>query len=125
MSNLSFENNNFFIGIDTHIKSWRVTIRNSGLELKTFSINPSPVELFLHLTKHYPDGSFNTVYEAGFCGFWPQRKFKELGINCIVVNPADIPSSNKEKVVKTDPTDSRKLARELENNSLKPIYIPA
>jgi transposase len=124
MNNLSFKNNTFFVGIDTHLKSWKVSIRNSGLELKTFSMNPSPIELFNYLTKHYPDGLFNIVYEAGFCGFWPQRKFKELGINCIVVNPADIPSSNKEKVVKTDPTDSRKLARELENNSLKPIYIP-
>lgn len=124
MNNLSFKNNTFFVGIDTHLKSWKVTIRNSGLELKTFSMNPSPTELFIYLTKHYPDGIFNIVYEAGFCGFWPLRKFKELGLNCIVVNPADIPSSNKEKVVKTDPTDSRKLARELENNSLKPIYIP-
>ncbi|MDF1613329.1 IS110 family transposase [Stygiobacter electus] len=124
MNNLSFKNNTFFIGIDTHLKSWKVSIRNSGVELKTFSMNPSPIELFSYLTKHYPDGSFNIVYEAGFSGFWPQRKFKELGINCMVVNPADIPSSNKEKVVKTDPTDSRKLARELENNSLRPIYIP-
>ena len=124
MNNLSFKNNTFFVGIDTHLKSWKVTIRNSGLELKTFSMNPSPVELYNHLSKNYTDGSFNIVYEAGFCGFWPQRKFKEFGFNCIVVNPADIPSSNKEKVVKTDPTDSRKLARELENNSLKPIYIP-
>jgi len=87
-------------------------------------MNPSPIELFKYLSKHYPDGTFNIVYEAGFSGFWPQRKFNELGFHCIVVNPADIPSSNKEKVVKTDPTDSRKLARELENNSLKPIYIP-
>lgn len=124
MNNLSFNNNTFFIGIDTHLKSWKISIRNSGLELKTFSMNPSPIELFNYLTKHYPDGSFNIVYEAGFSGFWPQRKFKELGFNCIVVNPADIPSSNKEKVVKTDPKDSRKLARELENNSLDPIYIP-
>jgi len=124
MNNLSFKNNTFFVGIDTHLKSWKVTICNSGLELKTFSMNPSPIELFNYLNKHYPGAIFNIVYEAGFCGFWPQRKFKELGINCIVVNPTDIPSSNKEKVVKTDPTDSRKLARELENNSLKPIYIP-
>ena len=124
MNNLSFKNNTFFVGIDTHLKSWKVTIRNSGLELKTFSMNPSPAELYIYLTKHYPGATFNIVYEAGFCGFWPLRKFKELGLNCIIVNPADIPSSNKEKVVKTDPTDSRKLARELENNSLKPIYIP-
>jgi len=124
MNQLSFSNLHFFIGIDTHFKNWRVTIINSGIELKTFSMNPSPVELFNYLTKNYPGGTYHIVYEAGFCGFWPQRKFTELGIDCIVVNPADVPSSNKEKVVKTDPSDSRKLARELEKGSLRSIYIP-
>ena len=124
MKTLSFSNLHFYIGIDTHLKQWRVTIRNCGLELKTFSMNPSADELYRYLIKHYPDGTFFIVYEAGFCGFWPQRRFSELGISCIVVNPADVPSSNKEKVVKSDPVDSRKLARELENGSLKAIYVP-
>jgi len=124
MKTLTFSNLHFYIGIDTHLKNWRVTIRNSGLELKTFSMNPSADELYRYLIKHYPDGIFFIVYEAGFCGFWPQRRFSELGISCIVVNPADVPSSNKEKVVKSDPVDSRKLARELENGSLKAIYVP-
>jgi len=124
MKTITFSNSHFFIGIDTHLKNWRVTIRNSGLELKTFSMNPSVDELYRYLIKHYPDGIFFIVYEAGFCGFWPQRRFSELGISCIVVNPADVPSSNKEKVVKSDPVDSRKLARELENGSLKAIYVP-
>jgi len=124
MNNISFSNLHFFVGVDTHLKNWRVTIINSGIELKTFSMNPSPEELFNYLKKNYPKGIYHIVYEAGFCGFWPKRKFTELGIDCIVVNPADVPSSNKEKVVKTDPSDSRKLARELENGSLKSIYIP-
>lgn len=124
MKAITFSNSHFFIGIDTHLKNWRVTIRNCGLELKTFSMNPSADELYKYLIKHYPDGIFFIVYEAGFCGFWPQRRFSELGISCIVVNPADVPSSSKEKVVKSDPVDSRKLARELENGSLKAIYVP-
>jgi transposase len=124
MKAVTFSNLHFFIGIDTHLKNWRVTIRNCGLELKTFSMNPSVDELYRYLIKHYPDGTFFIVYEAGFSGFWPQRKFTELGLSCIVVNPADVPSSNKEKVIKSDPVDSRKLARELENGSLKAIYVP-
>lgn len=124
MKAITFSNLHFFIGIDTHLKQWKVTIRNCGIELKTFSMNPSPDELHKYLNNHYPNGSYFVVYEAGFCGFWPQRKFTELGINCIVVNPADVPSSNKEKSAKSDPVDSRKLARELENGSLRSIYIP-
>lgn len=123
-NNLDFSNQTFFVGIDTHLNQWKVTTRKLGFELKTFSMNPSPHELNSYLNKNYPNGNFLIVYEAGFSGFWPYRKLTELGLNCIVVNPADIPSSNKEKVNKSDPIDSRKLARELENGSLKPLYVP-
>jgi len=124
MKSPNFNDVTFFIGIDTHLKSWTVTIRSQGIELKTFSMNPSAVELNNYLMKHYPDGIFKIVYEAGFAGFSPYRKFKELGLYSIVVNPSDIPSTNKEKVNKRDPGDSRKLSRELENGSLKAIYVP-
>jgi transposase len=121
---LNFINQHFFVGIDVHLKQWKVTIRSTGIELKTFSMNPSPQELLQYLQKHYPGGTYHLVYEAGFCGFWIQRSFTELGIQCIVVHPADTPTTAKEKAYKTDPVDSRKLARELENGSLKAIYVP-
>jgi len=123
-NNISFDNSHFFIGVDTHLKNWKVTIRFNSIELKTLSMNPSPSELVNYLKKNYPHGIYHIVYEAGFCGFWAFRKFQKIGIDCIVVNPADVPTSNKEKVNKNDPIDSRKLARELENRSLKSIYIP-
>ena len=122
---LSFKNEHFFIGVDAHLKNWKVTIRSNGLELKTFSLNPAPLELLSHLHKNYPDGIFHIVYEAGFCGFWALRIFKEHNIDCIIANPADVPTSDKEKANKSDPIDSRKLARELENKSLHGIYIPS
>ena len=103
MTSPNFKNVNFFIGIDTHLNNWTVTIRSSGIHLKTFSMNPSAVELHNYLNKHYPNGSFKIVYEAGFAGFSPHRKLKELGLDCIVVNPADIPTTDKEKSIKTDP----------------------
>jgi transposase len=125
MNSPNFMNIFFYIGIDTHLKNWTVTIRSNNLELKTFSMNPSAEQLHKYLTYNYPNGIFYIVYEAGFSGFWPCRKLNELGLNCIVVNPADVPTSDKEKTNKSDPVDSRKLARELENGSLNPIYIPS
>jgi hypothetical protein len=106
------------------LKNWKVSIRLDGLELKTFSMNPSPLELLAYLRKQYPEGIYHIVYEAGFCGFWALRIFRQHNIDCIIVNPADVPTTNKEKVNKSDPIDSRKLARELENKSLHGIYIP-
>jgi transposase len=122
--NISFADSHFYIGIDVHLKNWKVTIRLNGMELKTFSMNPSPLELIAYLKKHYPDGIYHIVYEAGFCGFWALRIFRQHNIDCIIVNPADVPTTNKEKVNKSDPIDSRKLSRTHENKSLHGIYVP-
>lgn len=119
-----FNNQEFHIGIDVHKKNWVVTIRNNQLELKTFSMNPSPEQLHQHMERNYPGGKYISAYEAGFCGFWIHRKLQQLGFDNRVIHAADIPSTNKERTTKTDKVDSRKIARELENKSLKAIYIP-
>lgn len=121
---ISFENQVFFIGIDVHKRNWSVTIRNSGMCLKTYSINPDPSELAKSLKRNYPGGIYKSAYEAGFCGFWIHKQLIENGIDNIVINPADVPTTNKEKVYKTDKVDSRKLAKELENSNLEAIYVP-
>ncbi len=121
---LNFNNQNFFIGLDVHKKNWRVTIRTLDMELKTFSMNPDPLELYKYMNKNYPGGTYYSAYEAGFCGFWIHKQLQSFSFKNIVVNPADIATKQKEKVKKTDPVDSRKLARELEKNSLDAIYVP-
>ena len=121
---ISFKDQHFYVGIDVHKKRWLLTVRQNGIRLRNESIDPSPETAHRFLQKHYPEGIFHVVYEAGFCGFWICRRFRELGIDCIVVNPADVPTTNKEKDRKTDPVDSNKLARELESGSLRGIYIP-
>lgn len=121
---LDFNGQVFNIGIDTHKRSWRVTIRSNQMELKNFSMNPSPKELTNYMRKNYPGGKYYSVYEAGFCGYWIHRELTDLDFINIIVNPADVPTTNKEKTNKADPIDSRKLARELENGSLKGIFIP-
>jgi len=121
---ISFKGKHFFVGFDVHKTRWVVSIRHHGLLLKTFSMDPSPEGLKKYLEKNYPGGIFHLVYEAGFCGFWVHRKFKELGIECIVINPSDVPTAHKEKDRKCDPVDSKKLAREHEKGSLVGIYIP-
>lgn len=121
---ISFENQIFYIGIDVHKRSWTVTLRMNGMELKTFSMNPRPAELVKYLKRNYPRGIYKTTYEAGFCGFWIHGELIEHGIDNIVIHAADVPTTNKEKVNKTDKIDSKKLARELENNNLNSVYVP-
>jgi len=121
---LDFNGQNIFVGIDVHLKSWTVTILTEELTHKTFTQPACADTLNNYLKRNFPSGTFNSVYEAGFCGFWSHYKLKEMGINNIVVNPADVPTSQKEQLQKDDPTDSRKLARSLRANELKAIYIP-
>jgi transposase len=87
-------------------------------------MNPSPTELQKHLQTHYPGGTYHSVYEAGYSGFWIHRKLNALGIHNIVINPADVPTTDKERRHKNDSWDAQKLSRELNNDSLKAIYVP-
>lgn len=121
---LDFSGQKIFCGIDVHKKSWKVCIRSEHMELKTFSQNPSASELINHLRHNYPSADYNVVYEAGYCGFNPQREFTKEGINCIIVHPADVPTTDKEKQRKSDVVDCRKLSSTLSDGKLTGIYIP-
>lgn len=120
----SFKDQSFYVGIDYHQKSWKVSIFGEQYEHKTMSQDPKPSVLANYLHRNFPDGNFYAVYEAGFSGFESCRELNRLGINCIVVHPADVPTSQKEKLQKTDKIDSRKLARSLRSNEFEAIHIP-
>lgn len=121
---LDFKGQNIYVGFDVHLKSWSVTIMTDHLTHKTFSQSPKPEILYQYLVKNFPDGTYHSAYEAGFCGYWIHNKLKSLGVNSIVVNPADIPTTDKDRDQKDDIRDSRKIARSLRNNELTPIYVP-
>lgn len=122
---LDFTGQNIYVGFDVHLKSWKVTIMTEKLTHKTFSQSPQPKLLHQYLEKNFPGGVYHSAYEAGFCGYWIHNSLKLLGINSIVVNPADIPTTDKEKVQKEDARDSRKIAKALRNGDLIPIHVPS
>jgi transposase len=122
---LDFTGQNIYVGFDTHLKSWSVSILTEKLSHKTFSQPPSPDILHQYLVKNFPGATYYSAYEAGFCGFWIHNRLTQLGINNMVVNPADIPTTDKERDQKTDPRDSRKIARSLRNGELDPIFVPS
>lgn len=119
-----FEGQSFYVGIDYHKKSWKVTIMSDRYEHKTMSQDPDPVVLANYMKRNFPGGEYHAVYEAGFSGFGACRRLQELGINCKVIHAADVPTSQKERQQKTDKADSRKLARSLRANELEAIHIP-
>jgi transposase len=95
------------------------------MELQNFTQEPDSKKLASFLRRHYPGADYRCVYEAGFAGFNAQRVLSCEGIPCMVIHPADVPTTDKEKRHKNDRIDSRKLARGLKNKDFEPIYIPA
>ena len=113
-----------YVGIDVHKKSWSVSIMSEFAEFKTFTQPAEPSVLANYLKKHFPDAHFQSAYESGFSGFWAHRQLEELGIHNLVVNPSDVPTTDKEKRQKRDAVDCRKIAKSLRNHTLKGIYVP-
>jgi transposase len=50
---------------------------------------------------------------------------QEAGYDCLVVNPADIPGTDKDRKNKKDHTDARRLADNLAAGRLRSVYIPS
>ncbi|MBK7360531.1 MAG: transposase [Saprospiraceae bacterium] len=62
--------------------------------------------------------------KLGFLGFG-YRKLQQLNFQCIVVNPGDVPQTNKNALNKTDKIDSKRIALALRTRQLKGIFIPS
>lgn len=122
---LDFGGQTFNVGIDVHKRNWKVAVRSNGVVFKKMTVDPSPPVLYKTLTNAFPGAKFNSVYEAGFSGYWIHKELVSLGINNIIVNPADIPTTNKEKENKSDPIDCNKLSRELDKGDLTALFIPS
>lgn len=114
-----------FVGIDVHKKQWSVSIYSGHIHHKTFSQAPQPDVLHTYLESHFPGAQIHCAYEASSFGFWIARALQKYGYTCLVVNPADIPSTHQETQNKTDKIDSRKIAKALQAGLLTGSYIPS
>ena len=123
LKSADFTNQNFYIGIDVHKKQWTSTIRLDGTYIKTYTMEPSARALAKHLRSNYPNGNYFSVYEAGFSGTSYHQELCDFGIKNIIINPADLPMTNKLKTNQTDFHDSRALAEYLEAGKLNCIHV--
>jgi len=110
-----------YIGIDVHKESWHVTARADGEEVFNGRI-PASYHSLMKLLERFKGCQIKVAYEAGPCGFSLYDMLMEVGIDTIVVPPSLIPIESGNRV-KTDKRDSRKLARLLESNMLKNVYV--
>ncbi len=124
ITTINFKGQKVYAGIDVHLKNWIVTVMVEDRVHKTFSQDPSAEILANYLKRSFPDADYLSAYEAGFCGFSVHRELERHGILNKVVNPADIPTTDKDKRQKEDKRDSRKIAKSLKSGDLEGIYVP-
>lgn len=124
-NNFNFKNQNVYVGIDVHKQNWQVSISMAGGYEENYRMSSGNInELVTHLRSKYPGGSYYSVYESGFSGYSTHRALEKQGIKNIIVNAADVPTMQKEKVNKTDAVDSNKLSKALMKGMLTPLYVP-
>ena len=109
------------VGIDVHKESWHVTVRTDGEEVFNGRI-PASYHSLTKMLERFEDCQLKVAYEAGPCGFSLYDKLIEYGISAIVVPPSLIPIESGNRV-KTDKRDSRKLAKLLESDMLKKVFV--
>jgi transposase len=122
---INFRGQNIYVGFDVHKKDWKVTIMADSIVHKSFTQPPEPECLVNYLKLNFPGATYYSAYEAGFSGYWIHYQLMRMGVKSIIVNPADIPTTQKEKVQKEDKRDSRKIARSLANGDLSAIHVPS
>lgn len=122
---LSFKGESIYVGIDVHLKSWSVTILTEHSHHKTFSQPAEAAKLWSYLKTFFPGATYYSAYEAGFSGWWTHYQLESLGLKNQVINAADVPTTGKDRLQKTDSVDSRKIARSLRAKELKGIHVPS
>ena len=94
---LNFKGTLITVGIDIHLKQWNVSVFVEDRHYKTFQQEPSPQKLCEYLEKHFPEGTYQSSYEAGYFGYQPHRELESLGINNMVINMnSESPTITKE-----------------------------
>ncbi|MDQ3846518.1 MAG: IS110 family transposase [Bacteroidota bacterium] len=120
----NFAEHRIDVGLDVHKRSWNAAIFLNGMYVRNIHQPPCPLALKKFLEAHYPGAHYRCAYESGKFGYWIHREFSALGIDCLVINPADIPSTHKDEIYKNDCRDARGLGQALSAGQLKSIYVP-
>ena len=103
---INFEDQTVFIGMDILNNSWNLGIFPDDMFVRNIHQKPNPHIIAQFLHHHYPGANYVAAYEAGKFGVSIQRQLTPLGIECLIVNPADIPKSQNDILQKMDPRDA-------------------
>ncbi|MFH1318792.1 MAG: IS110 family transposase [Candidatus Omnitrophota bacterium] len=115
-----------YVGNDVHKETITVAVyegysKEPVIEQKINNEKARVQKFYLNLkkTKGY---KIKSCYEASGCGYVFHRWLKEIGVECEIIAPSSIPSKNRK--IKTDKIDAKKLAKHYRNNDLTIVHVP-
>lgn len=112
-----------FVGLEDAKRSWKLCVRCEGMIVHEVSMPALYPALRGYLMGRYPECRIVVMYETGFGGFNLYDKLMADGIEC-VVTPAHTVEQAKVSRVKTDRTDARLLAANLEAGTYVTCRVP-
>ena len=112
-----------YMGIDVHKKTYSCVSICDDEIIKRDTLSACPEKLLAYMNKFFSGATIYSAYEAGFSGFHLHRYLIQHGKKNIVVHPASIEISARDRV-KTDKRDAKKIAVQLAAGRLHGIFIP-
>lgn len=112
-----------FMGLEDAKKTWKICVRSNEMVVHETSMPAQYDVLRNYMRNKYPDCRIQLIYEAGFRGFSLHDKLKADGYGCIVTPPHTV-TEEKCHRLKNDRKDSRRLAKNLENNDCNICFVP-
>ena len=112
-----------FVGLEDSKRSWKLCVRSAGVIVHETSMPAKFATLRGYFHNKFPDCKIHLIYEAGFRGFGLHDQIVDQGWNCIVTPPHTV-TEEKCQRQKNDRVDSRRLAKNLENNDYRKCFVP-
>jgi transposase len=112
-----------FVGLEDSKRTWKLCVRSEGMMVHRTFMPADYDNLRSYLRNRYPGCRVKLIYEAGFAGFWLHDLLVADGFAC-VVTPAHRVTQPKVSRVKTDKSDSFRLALILENGDYSSCWVP-
>jgi transposase len=113
-----------FIGLEDSKRTWKLCVRSANIIIHETSMPAEYENLRNYLRNGYPECRISVIYEAGFRGFSLHDKLDVDGYKCFVTPPHTV-TEEKCRRQKNDRIDSRRLAKNLENNDFGICFVPS
>lgn len=119
---INFKGKTVNIGVDMHKSFWQITALVEKQIVLAATLAKPTYDSFRRLLSRFEGNYLRIVYEAGPGGFNLHDSLTADGIECIVTPPSLMPTESGNRV-KTDKKDSYKLAKLLESDMLKSVWV--